>query len=117
MDDFSFLVLLVGCARRFVRFAGWFGFGVGGGIASAASLFGGGDSGGSSFPSFGFGDEPNNAFGAEPADEQAKAAADNQAGNIEEVVRFANNGANFSGWIHVPALNLLGGFRADEQAD
>ena len=116
MDDFSFLVLLVVCARRLVRLVGWIGFGVGGGIASATASSDGGYLGGSSFPSFGFGDESNDAFGAEPADEQAKAAADNHAGNIEEVMHFADIMANFCGWIHFPTLNLLGGFRADEQA-
>lgn len=117
MDDFSFLVLLVVCARRLVRLVGWFGFRVGGGIALAAALSGGGDSGGAVSFSFGFGDEPNNAFGDDPADDPAKSAADNQAGNVKEIVQFSDKTANFSGWINVPALHCLGGFRADGQAD
>lgn len=114
---FCFLFLFVVCALRFVWLVGWFGFGVGGGIAPASASSDGGYYGGSSFFPFGFGDEPNDALGAEPADEQAKSAADSHAGNIEEVVYFANNRANFSGWIYVPSLNLFAGFRADVLAD
>ena len=117
IDDFSFLVLWVVCARRLVRLVGWIGFQVGGGVASAPALFGGGDSGGSVFFSFDFGDEPNNALGADPADDPAKAAADNQAGNVEEIVQFTGKSANFSGRINIPALHFFGGSRADGQAD